>query len=297
VRPAYLVTLLASAAAVGSQYMFIRVAVEELDPAFLAGARLAIAVPFIVAIAVRIFGSAAWSDLRRAGRPGLAIGVLNAVPFTLVAWAETRVDSGIAAVTLATIPIFVVMLVALFVPAERVTGLRLVGFALGVVGVAIMAGLDPGASKVNSLGLLALLVAAASFAGSQVYSRVKLDAFPGPVLAAAGMTGALLLLVPFALASLPSHAPSLKAVSALIALALVSTAAAQLLFYRMIRLYGIGSTTLGGYLVPVAGLCFGSLFLAEPFTVRKVVGLVVTLLAVALGSGAFRPRRAQRVAL
>ena len=149
--------------------------------------------------------------------------------------------------------------------------------------------------EVHGLGLLALLVAAASFAGSQVYSRLQIDDFPGPVLAAAGMTGALVLLLPFAVVTAPPRLPHGDTVGALLALALVSTALAQLLFYRMVKLYGIGSTTVGGYLVPVAGLVFGTVFLSEDLTVRMVLGLLLTLLAVAIGSGLLPSRQGRFV--
>src|SRR5213078_4361315 len=86
----------------------------------------------------------AWADVRGAGMHGMAIGVINgAIPFTLIAWGEQHIDSGVASIANATMPIFNVLLAPLLLPSERVSGLRLVGISLGIGGVAILAGGQP----------------------------------------------------------------------------------------------------------------------------------------------------------
>lgn len=270
----------------GSQYVFIRVAVRDLEPATMIDLRLWIAAPIIVAYVLWSSGATiGWGELRGAARPSIVLGVLNAVPFTLVAWGEKHVDSGVAAIGNATVPLFVVALVVKMVPSERVTGLRLAGVVLGVIGVAVLAGLHPPGGWWATAGTAAIIAASFSFALSQVYSQTKIGLIRGPVLAAGAMSTAALLLLPFALAQPPTHVPSWKVIGSVVALAVLGTAAAQLLFYRLIRLHGVSRTTLVSYLVPVAGLLFGAAILSEPLTLAKLLGLVLILAGVALGSG------------
>ena len=287
--PALLVLL---AALWGSQYVFIRVAVRDLAPATMIDLRLWIAAPIIVAYVLWSSGvSTGWHELRSAARPSVVLGVLNAVPFTLVAWGEQHVDSGVAAIGNATVPIFVVALVVKAVPSERVTGLRLAGVVLGLIGVAVLAGLHPRAGWWSTAGTAAVVAASLSFALSQVYSRTKIELIRGPVLAAGAMSTAALLLLPFALVQPPTDVPSWKVIGSVVALAVLGTAAAQLLFYRMIGLHGVSRTTLVSYLIPVAGLLFGATILGEPLTVAKLLGLALILAGVALGAGVVRRRR------
>src|SRR6185437_15329423 len=136
-RP-YALYLLVLGAIWGSSYLFIKVGVRDLSPAVLIEIRLACAAPVLLVFAASRFG---WRAIGSAWRPGLVLGVLNAaIPFTLIAWGEKYVDSGVAAVANSSVPIFVALLAVWFAPAERSTGLRLVGILLGLVGVAILAG-------------------------------------------------------------------------------------------------------------------------------------------------------------
>ncbi len=294
----YVFWLTTGALFVGSQFLFIRVAVREVEPAAVADLRLWIAAPVIVGAVLLLSGAAPGrAELRRAVRPGIVVGLLNAVPFTLIAWAETRVDSGIAAVAVATVPVFVVALAAAVVPSQRVAGLQLAGFLLALAGVTAMAGLHPDRGRATLLGITALLVAALSFAGSQVYSQLRIEDVSGRALAAVGMSVAAVLLLPFAIAQPPRALPEAEVVGSIIALALVSTVGAQLVFYRMIASYGVTRTTVGGYLVPVVALVLGALFLDETLTGAKLLGLVLILAGVALGSGLVGRHSQSRLAI
>jgi drug/metabolite transporter (DMT)-like permease len=110
----------------------------------------------------------------------------------------------------------------------------------------------------------------------------------GSVLAATSMAAALVLLLPLALATLPTHAPGWKPVASAVALGLLGTAFAQILAYRLIRLYGSARAVLVAYLLPAFALLYGALFLSEPLTLQKLAGLGLILGGVALGAGAVR---------
>jgi drug/metabolite transporter (DMT)-like permease len=258
--------------------------VRELSPAALIEIRLLCAIPLLVAFAARRYG---WAALWRARRQGLVLGVINAaVPFTLIAWGEKHVDSGVAAVANSSVPIFVAILAVWFVPSERSTGWRLVGVALGLVGVAVLAGVHPAGGWLGAAGTGAIVLASISYAAANLYAGRRMS-IGGPVLAATSMVAAFVVLLPLALASLPDSVPGWKPLGSAVMLGVAGTAIAQILSYRMIRLYGSSRSVLVAYMLPAFALLYG-LFLSEPLTWQKLVGLATILGGVALGSGALR---------
>jgi len=276
----------------GSSYLFIKVGVRDLSPAALIEIRLLCAAPVLVAFALPRYG---WAGLRAAWRPGAVLGVLNAaVPFTLIAWGERYVDSGTAAVTNSSVPIWLAILAIWFVPSERSTGLRAVGVGLGLAGVAILAGVHPEGGWKGVLGTGAIIIASISYAAANLYAGRRMSA-GGPALAAVSMTVAAVVLVPFALASLPSHVPGWKPIGSGVALGLLGTAVAQILSYRMIRLYGSSRSVLVAYMLPAFALLYGAVFLNESVTWQKLVGLLLILGGVGLGSGVWQMRRRREV--
>ena len=131
------------AAVWGASYLFIKVAVDELEPTVMMFFRLAIAAALLLAFVAH---RGALRDVARAWRAGLVLGVVNAaVPFCLIAWGEEHVDSGVAAIANATVPLFNALLVVRFLPSERLSGTRLAGVLLGLAGVAVLTGGQPAA--------------------------------------------------------------------------------------------------------------------------------------------------------
>jgi drug/metabolite transporter (DMT)-like permease len=289
----YAIYLFVLGAIWGSSYLFIKVGVRDLSPAVLVEVRLLCSAPLLVAFAVRRYGAAA---LRAAWRESIVLGVANAaIPFTLIAWGERHVDSGVAAVANSSVPIFVAILAVWFVPSERSTGWRLVGVGLGLVGVAILAGVHPAGGWMGALGTGAIVLASVSYAISNLYAGRRMSA-GGPVLAAGSMLVGAVVLLPFALVSLPAEAPGWKSAGAAVALGLLGTAIAQIISYRMIRIWGSARAVLVAYMLPAFALFYGAVFLSEPLTWQKLAGLLLILAGVGLGSGALRfARRAPAV--
>ena len=283
------------AAVWGASYLFIKVAVDEIEPTAMMFFRLALAaallVPFLL---VQLGTRRALEELRRAWRPGLALGVVNAaLPFTLIAWGEKHIDSGVAAIANSTVPLFVVLLAIRFRPSERATGARLAGVLIGFAGVAVLAGGQPGGGWWAVAGTLAVVVASVSYAIGSLYGQGRTVETRGPVLATAAMVGGMVVLLPFALLQLPTEVPSSEAIASVAALSILGTALAQLVLFRMLRLHGSARTSLVTYLLPVTALFYGAVLLGEAVTVAVLGGLALILLGVALGSGALRlPRRA-----
>jgi drug/metabolite transporter (DMT)-like permease len=287
----YVPLLLTLSALWGASYLFIKVGVRDLAPTVLVELRLLLAAAVLLGFLwLREGRAGAAASLRAAAPTGIALGLLNAaIPFVLIAWGERHVDSGVAAVANATVPIFNALLVLRFNPAERVTGARFAGVLAGLAGVGVLTGLDPTGGWWAVAGTLAVVVASISYAGSGIYAQLRLSRATGPALAAASITSAALVVLPFSLFQLPHHAPGWKSLGSAAALGLLGTGAAQLVLFRMLRLHGAGRTSLVTYLLPPTALFYGAIFLGEPVTAAEAGGLALILAGVAVGSGLVRP--------
>jgi drug/metabolite transporter (DMT)-like permease len=294
VTRSYLVLLSFLAFIWGASYLFIKVAVDEIEPAAMMFVRLAIAAVLLVTFLLWREGTrSALRQLWGAARPGLVLGVVNAaVPFTLIAWGEKHIDSGVAAIANATVPIFNALLVIKFLPSEKLSAGRLIGVLAGLVGVGILAGGNPDGGWWAAAGTFAVVVASFSYAIGSIYGQRRVHGIPGPVLATASMIGGALVLLPVAAFQVPSDVPSLEASASVLTLAVAGTALAQLVLFRMLRLHGSPRVVLVTYLMPPIALLYGALLLDEEITVAAIAGLALILGGVAIGSGAIRlPRR------
>jgi drug/metabolite transporter (DMT)-like permease len=291
--------LLTLAAVWGASYLFIKVAVDDgIEPAPMMAVRLlGAAVLLGVYLVWRLGAGQAVAELRQAWRPALVLGAINAaIPFWLIAWGEQRIDSSIAAIAQATVPIFVLLIGLRFLPHERVGPGRLVGVALGLVGVAVLAGFNPISGAGAVVGTLAVVLSSFSYAAGGVYGQKRVRSVSGPVLATGSMLAGGLILLPLALVQLPGHAPSLEAAGSIAALTVAGTAMAQLLLYRMLRLHGSAKVSLVTYLMPGFAIVYGAALLDEPITAAVIGGLALILAGVALGSGAVRLPQRERTA-
>jgi drug/metabolite transporter (DMT)-like permease len=275
------------AAVWGASYLFIKIAVEDIPPAPMMAARALVAGAILVVYLVLASGATrALRELRESWRASVVLGLLNAaLPFWLVAWGEQHVDSSVAAIAQSTVPIFVFLLGLRFLPHERIGALRVSGVALGFLGVAILAGLDPRGGWWAVAGTLAVVLSSLSYASAGIYGQLRLRTASGPVLATGSMVVAGLVLAPFALLQLPTEPPSAEAVASLAALTLLGTALGQLVLFRVLRLYGSHRLSLVTYLMPGFALVYGATLLGEPVTAAAAGGLVLILVGVALGSG------------
>jgi drug/metabolite transporter (DMT)-like permease len=290
VSRAYVIYIGLLAAFWGASYMFIKVAGRAFEPTTMIMLRLLIASSLLLLVlAVQRGWQKMLVEMRGLGWEGFALGLVNgAIPFTLIAWGEKHIDSGVAAIANASMPIFVVLLAIRWKPSETVRGLRLVGFAVGLVGVGILAGVHPEGGWWGAVGTLAVVVASVSYAVGSLWGQRLIARTSGLVLSATSMLGGLLVLLPFGLLQLPGWKPT----GSVLALAVVGTALAQIIAYRAIRSDGAARVSLVTYLLPVTALFYGVTLLGEPLTWQELAGMVLILGGVALGSGAVRlPRR------
>lgn len=281
--------LLALSVLWGGSFLFVGFAVRELPPLTIVVARVALAA-LALHLVLRAGGRALPRD-RRVWAAFFAMGLLNnAVPFTLIAWGQAYIASGVASILNATTPLFTVLVAHVLTADERATPQKLAGIVVGLLGVAAMIGGD----ALRSLGVdvaaqLAVLAAAVSYAFAGVFGRRFKAMGVGPLETAAGMlTASTLLLAPLMLAldrpwSLPG--PSGAALGAVIGLALASTALAYILYFRILATAGATNLLLVTFLIPVSAILFGAALLGERLDPRHFAGMALIGLGLAAIDG------------
>lgn len=271
----------------GASYLFMKVAVEDIEPAPMMAIRALLAgLMLFPYLAVTMGSRQAVLELRRNWRPAFVLGALNAaIPFWLVAWGVKHIDSSVAGIAQSTVPIFTFLLATRFLPHEHVGANRVVGVAISFLGVAVLAGLDPRGGWWAVAGTLAVVLSSLAYASAGIFGQLRVRTVPGPVLATGSMLAAGLILAPLALLQLPRHAPGAESVASLLALTVVGTAFAQLVLFRMLRLFGSRRLSLVTFLIPGFAVFYGAVLLDEPVTVAALGGLVLILGGVTLASG------------
>lgn len=260
----------------GGSYSFIKVGVETIPPVTLIAARTLLAGAILLGV-IRWRGLRLPRD-RATWRLFLVQACLNSVlPFTLIAWAERSVEAGLATILSSTSPIFVVVLGLLAGTGERLSPIKLVGIASGLAGTLLIVGTEAMAGFGADLAAqLALVAASLCYGGAALFGRH----FKGldPIMPAAGslICGAALL-IPLSLAvDRPwTLAPSLASIQALLALSVVSTALALVIYFRLIARLGSVATTSVAYLRVPTGVVIGMVFLGESLASTAWAGLVL----------------------
>ncbi len=282
-RDALLLLLLSSIW--GASFLFIKVGVEVLEPSVVAFGRLLFGALFLVAL---LPGRGGLAPLRGRLGPIVVLGSLNnAVPFWLLGFAETRLDSGLTAVIQAAAPIFTVLLASRIDVTQRVTGVRLVGIAIGFGGVALLVGVQSGDDVVAALAVIGV---ALCYAFSVLYAGRTMRGTPPLQVSFGQLACASLLLAPFGLSQLPATAPEAKVWLAVLALGVLGSGIAYLLYFAIIASAGASRAILVTYLVPAFALAFGAVFLDEAITVTALAGLALVLTGTALATGLARAR-------
>jgi drug/metabolite transporter (DMT)-like permease len=283
----YAALLAALSAIWGSSYMFIKVGLRDLAPATLVDLRLSLAALVLLGF---LAARGRLGGVRAALKPGAFVGIVGmAVPFLLISWGETHIDSGLAGVANASVPIFVALLALRFAPSERVRGVRLVGLVVGLSGVAVVSGVHPNGGTWAIVGTLAVVLSSLFYAISSLYVQRRL-VVGGPELAATSTLCGALVMLPFALARLPDHV-GWKPLGSVAVLGIVATGIATLLANRLIGDHGPARAMLVNYLIPAFALLYGVGVLSEPLTTPEVLGLVLILAGVTLASGVLRLTR------
>ena len=267
-----------------SSFMWIKIAVQEVGPMTLVAFRVLLGLIFGF-IVVSIQG-VQWPRNFKGWLPLLVLGITNsAVPFFLISWGEKSIDSAVAAILDATVPLFTIVLAHFLLGDDKMTLPKVLGLLIGFTGVVVLLSKDIGASPSSLLGQAAVVLASVFYAGSSIYVRKTTEDTPG-ILRSAGMLVSATLcmwLAAFVFES-PVKIPHLGITwVALLFLGVLGTGLAFVLAYYLIHEIGPTRATMVTYLFPLGGVILGVSFLHERLTWQLVTGaiLIVASLVVA----------------
>lgn len=284
----------------GGSFFFSKVALAELPPFTVVLARVSLA-----AVALHVLLLATGQRMPSAPRMWgmfVIMGALNnLIPFSLIFWGQTQIASGLASILNATTPVWTVLLAHLLTQDERLSANRLSGVVLGLLGAVIMIGPDAlGGLGLNVLAQMAVVGAAISYAFAGIFGK-RFRGIPPLVTATGQITATTVLMIPIALVTdrvwtLP--VPSGITWLALLGLALLSTAVAYVIYFRLLATAGATNLLLVTFLIPVSALLLGITILGERLDPRHFVGMALIGLGLAAIDGrvvrrlrtALRPR-------
>lgn len=274
----------------GASFLFIREAAHDFGPIVLMFIRVFLAGLVLIPIApllLRNKQSKNRSELLSHWRAFLIMGALNsAIPFTLIAFAELTITASLASILNSLTPLCTAIVAAIWV-GEKLTGQKILGAILGIVGVMVLVGGSPLEMDTDFLlAVFASIGAAICYGLGTVYASRHIQGLPAIQASIGQLLGASLLLALPSVATIPDSAPSMRAIVSLIALILLSTSLAYLIYFYLLRNVGPTRTASVTFLVPVFGTIWGIAFLNEPFSWGMLLGMAIILLSVGLVLGA-----------
>ncbi len=278
----------------GASFFSIAIAQRELGPVTVVLHRVgwAALLLWLVVLALRLPPPRGW----RLWGAFLVMGCLNnVIPFTLMSWGQTQIESGLVSIFNAMTAPLGVLVAALLLSDERLTRRRAAGVLIAFAGALVIIGPERlGALDLRALGQWAVLGGALSYALASVWAKLHLRGVP-PLVAAAGMlTGSTVVMLPLAVATegLPSLALAAPTWVAIGYYAVLGTAGAYLLYYRVLAMAGAGNLMLVTLLIPPMAISLGWAFLGEALPPRAYAGFAVIALGLAVLDGRLFRRRA-----
>lgn len=277
----------------GASFLSIEIALREL--------------PFLTLVAHRVFWAAMvlwvyvlWRGLTVPRAPRiwaafLVMGALNnAIPFSLMAWGQQFIESGLTSIFNAATAVFAVFVAAIVFADERLTPRRLAGVALAFAGVGVAIGLDAlGGFDIRSAAQLAVLGGALSYAVAAAWARAHLSGLAPQVAAMGMLTGSSLMLVPlaFLVDGIPSVPASAASCAAIAYVSVIGTAIAYLLYYRVLTVAGSGNAMLVTLMIPPVAIVLGALVLGERLSPSAFVGFAMLAAGLIVIDGRLMRRR------
>jgi len=272
----------------GIPYLFIKIAVRELDPTVVVFARVGIAAIVLLPVALQR------RVLRQLRERWLIVAALACVqivgPFLLISYGEQHITSSLTSLLIAADPLFVVLFALRFDPSERASGLRLVGLLIGIVGVVVLLGLDVGGDEQRLLGAVLVLLAAAGYAISALLiKRPTIAVLPTLGVVTVMCITATIVLLPLTLTRLPSKIPGPEVIASLLMLGLICTALAYLLFFALVAEVGASRGTVITYVNPAVAVLLGVILLGEPLDAAIILGFLLIIVGSWLSTGGTLP--------
>lgn len=267
-----------------SSFMWIKIAVQEVGPVTLVAFRVLFGLLFGLVV-ILIQRPQLPRDLK-SWIPVLILGISNvAIPFFLISWGEKSIDSAVASILDATVPLFTILAAHYMLRDDKMTVPKVAGLLIGFAGVVVLMSKDIGASASSILGQLAVVLASVFYAGSSIYARKTTEDAPG-IMRSAGplISSTLVMWLAAPIVESPLKIPQLSITwIALIWLGVLGSGLAFVMAYYLIHEIGPTRTTMVTYLFPLGGVILGVLFLHEQLSWQLLVGgaLIVGSLVVA----------------
>ncbi|WP_272006551.1 DMT family transporter [Roseovarius sp. ZX-A-9] len=285
--PAAALMLLILAAVWGGSFFFAELALREVPPLTITLHRVVWAVPFLGIVVW-------WQGLTLPRSPRvwgayLVMGALNnALPFSLIFWGQTRIESGLASILNGTTAVFGAVVAGVLLADERLTPRKVIGALLGLAGVAIvmgpeaLAGLDP-----RNVAQLAVIAAALCYSLASVWAKIHLSDQPPQMNALGMLTGSAIIMIPIAICvdGVPQISLSGGTWAALLGMALVSTVVAYLLYFAILTRAGAANLMLVTLLIPPFAIALGTVFLHESLGPSAIAGFAVIALGILITDG------------
>ena len=265
--------------------MWIKIAVQEVGPITLVAFRALFGLLF--GIVVIVIQRVQLPPSFKAWSPLLLLGITNvAIPFFLISWGEQSIDSAVAAILDATVPLFTILIAHYLLRDDKMTWPKVLGLLIGFAGVIVLMSKDVGASFGSLLGQLAVVLASAFYAGSAVFARKTTEDTPGILRSAGPLVSATVVmwLATFFVES-PVEIPQLGITwVALLFLGVLGSGLAFVMAYYLIHEIGPTRTSMVTYLFPLGGVILGVAFLNEELSWQLLVGAVLIILSLVVAN-------------
>lgn len=276
----------------GSSYLFIKLAVDDFGTFTLVALRLTVGAALLWVV-VRIARQPLPRDRRIYGHL-LVMAIINiTIPFLLITWAEQSVESSLAAILTSPVPLFAIVLSAVFLPDEPIRLNGLIGLFVGFIGVVVIVSRGLTGEGASIAGELALLGATVSYACGAVYSRRNVRGLPPMIPAVFQVTFAAIItgVIAITLEQPWTATPDGEAIFAILWLGILGSGLAYLAVFRLFAHWGATRTTMVAYLIPVFGIALGFVVLQEPLDARIIFGTALVVTGIGLVNSRWGRRR------
>jgi drug/metabolite transporter (DMT)-like permease len=268
-----------------SSFMWIKIAVQEIGPITLVAFRVLFGLLF--GIAVILIQRVQLRRNLKEWTPLFVLGITNvAVPFFLISWGEQSIDSAVAAILDATVPLFTILIAHYLLHDDKMTWPKVLGLLMGFAGVVILMSKDFGASLGSVLGQLAVVLASVFYAGSTVYARKTTEVTSGIMRSVGPLVSAtaVMWLATFLVES-PVQIPHLGITwIALLFLGVLGSGVAFIMLYYLVHEIGPTRTSMVTYLYPLGGVILGVAFLNEELSWQSLIGAALIVLSLVVAN-------------
>ena len=276
----------------GSSYLFIKLAVDDFGTFTLVALRLVVGAALLWMV-VRIARQPLPRDRRTYGHLFVMAIINITIPFLLITWAEQSVESSLAAILTSPVPLFAIVLSAMFLPDEPIRLNGLIGLFVGFIGVIIIVSRGLTGEGSSIAGELALLGATVSYACGAVYSRRNVRGLPPMIPAVFQVTFAAIItgVIAITVEHPWTATPDAEAIFAILWLGILGSGLAYLAVFRLFANWGATRTTMVAYVIPVFGIALGFLVLQEPLDARIIFGTALVVTGIGLVNSRWGRRR------